>query len=122
LQLLFDVPLVEGGLEKIMVELGLVGLAVVLAAWFVLFRTGMRSYQRWQRAHGDPVPVAALIAFLGANVVCYLTAFQVYSDPLIGFLLAFVVGLVLSASRLALKPIPAVVPLPQEQAELAVAP
>jgi hypothetical protein len=60
----------------------------------------MLAFRRVWAARMDSTPLAALAAFLLANVMAYLVAFQVYGDPLIVFFLGFGLGLVLSASRL----------------------
>ncbi len=100
LQIDFDTPLIEGGFEKVLVELGLVGTAVMIAFVVFLVRIGVLSFRRVWTSRIDSTPVAALAGFLIANALTYLVAFQVYGDPFIGFLLGFSGGLLLSASRL----------------------
>ena len=64
------------------------------------FRIGLLSFKRAWASRMDSTPIAALAAFLLANALTYLVAFQVYGDPYLGFLLGFAGGLLLSASRL----------------------
>ncbi len=110
-------PLVEGGFEKVLVELGIVGTASLLLFGFVLVRLAILAFRRVWAAQLDSTPLAALAAFLLANAMAYLVAFQVYGDPLIGFFLGFALGLVLSASRLVTPPEPAAAePVPNEPA------
>lgn len=98
-----ETPLVEGGFEKVLVELGIVGAAAALYFVATLFRLGYREFQRFRKERDHVVPEAALGAFILANVMAFLVAFQVYGDPLIGSLLGFSIGLVLSGKRLALQ-------------------
>ena len=72
--------------------------------------SGVRTSARGRSSVGF-----GLAAFLLANAMAYLVAFQVYGDPLIGFFLGFALGLVLSASRLVTPPEPAAAaPVPNE--------
>ena len=95
-----DTPLIEGGFEKVLVELGVVGAMVLLVFAGSMVRLVILAFRRVGPARMDSTPLAALAAFLLANVMAYLVAFQVYGDPLICFFLGFALGLVLSASRL----------------------
>jgi hypothetical protein len=95
-----DTPLVEGGFEKIMVELGFAGTAAALFLAITLFRVVFRMSRRMLQAEEDTTTLAALLAFLVANLMAFTVAYQVYGDPLIGILLGFSLGLILSASRL----------------------
>ncbi len=99
LQIEFDVPQFEGGLEKVLVELG-IGTVVMIAFAVFLVRISVLSFRRAWASRMDSTPMAALAGFLIANMLTYLVAFQVYGDPFIGFLLGFGVGLLLSAPRL----------------------
>ena len=65
-----------------------------------MVRQVMLAFRRTWAARRDSTPLAALTAFLLANSMAYLVAFQVYGDPLIGFFVGFALGLLLSASRL----------------------
>jgi hypothetical protein len=100
LQIDFDTPLIEGGFEKVLVELGIVGTVVMLVFVVFLVRIVVESFRRVWTSQMDSTPVAALAGFLIANALTYLIAFQVYGDPFIGFLLGIGGGLLLSASRL----------------------
>ena len=100
LQIDFDAPLIEGGFEKVLVELGIVGTVVMFVFVVFLVRIVVQSFRRVWTSRMDSTPVAALAGFLIANALTYLVAFQVYGDPFIGFLLGFSGGLLLSASRL----------------------
>jgi hypothetical protein len=94
------IPLIEGGFEKVLVELGIVGTIVLLLFGASMVRLVTLAFRRVWAAQMDSTPLAALAAFLLANSMAYLVAFQVYGDPLIGFFLGFALGLVLSAARL----------------------
>jgi hypothetical protein len=95
-----NIPLIEGGFEKVLVELGIVGTLVMVLVLISMVRLVMLAFRRTWAAKLDSTPLAALAAFLLANALAYLVAFQVYGDPLIGFFLGFGLGLLLSASRL----------------------
>ncbi len=101
LSVTIETPLIEGGLEKMLVELGFVGTTAAILLALTLFRVVYRLSRRLLVTEGDTTPLAALLAFLAANLMAFSIAYQVYGDPLIGILLGFSLGLILSASRLA---------------------
>lgn len=102
-QRLQNMPLVEGGVEKIMVELGLVGLLCTLVFAYELVRTAYRSVR--QAAMRTPLDFGPqfCFAFVAANMVAFLIAFQFLGDPFIGSFIGFMFGLVLSYARLVAK-------------------
>jgi hypothetical protein len=87
----------EGGLGKILAELGIPGLVV-----FVWLTVGLARYL-WnamiQIKNHDPVKVRlmyGLISFLIANGVVYVTAHQVFGDPFVLLIIGWVLGFVLA--------------------------
>jgi hypothetical protein len=84
-----------------LVELGFVGTFIASLLAIILFRVVFRMSRKLLLIGGDITTLAALLAFLSANVMAFSVAFQVYGDPLIGILLGFSLGLILSGSRLA---------------------
>ncbi len=95
-----EAPLIEGGFEKILVEVGFFGTSIAIMMAIILYRAVYQLSRRVLQTQGDTTTLAALLAFLAANVMAFTVAFQVYGDPLIGILLGFSLGLILSASRL----------------------
>jgi O-antigen ligase len=96
-----DVPLTEGGLEKILVELGIFGTLAFLLGFLVLIRCAVQCYRQAAAAGMFDLTRAALLAFLVANFAGFTTAFQIFGDPLVVVLVGFSLGLLLSVPRLA---------------------
>jgi len=94
-------PLVEGGFEKILVELGICGALAMAAAGVGMFRCAVRSLRVSKDFGNDQLTFAAAGAFLVSNIAAFSTAFQVFGDPFIVCIIGFVAGVLLSASRLA---------------------
>jgi hypothetical protein len=94
----------EGGLGKVLAELGVPGLALIL--WLSI---GVARYL-WSiinfiKATTDLDPTLAkltfgLIAFLITNSVVFLIAHQVYGDPFVLILLGFFLGFVIATPRM----------------------
>lgn len=91
----------EGGLGKVVAELGVPGLAIVLFLavalgrhlWRIARATGRGGgYRRARYAYG-------LIAFLFANAVMYAVAHQIYGDPLVLYMMGLVLGMALAIPR-----------------------
>lgn len=91
----------EGGLGKIVAELGVPGLVIVLVLAVALGKHLWRlaraagrggGYRRARYAYG-------LLAFLFANAVMYAVAHQIYGDPLVLYILGLVLGLALAIPR-----------------------
>jgi len=91
----------EGGFEKVLIELGAVGAIAFLVFFFALAKGIRQCLRRARAARLEPIAPAALLAFLTANAATALVAFQIYGDPFVVFLLGFAGGLLLSTSRLA---------------------
>ena len=88
----------EGGLGKVVAELGVPGLAIVLVLavalgmhlWRLARAAGRGGgYRRARYAYG-------LIAFLSANALMFAVAHQIYGDPLVLYVLGLVLGLALA--------------------------
>jgi hypothetical protein len=91
----------EGGLGKVVAELGVPGLVIVVFLAVALGRHLWRlarlagrggGYRRARYAYG-------LIAFLFANAVMYAVAHQIYGDPLVLYLIGLVLGMALAIPR-----------------------
>lgn len=88
----------EGGLAKVLAELGVPGLlilVILLAAlaryvWLVLGVLAREDLQLFRVAAG-------LVAFLGANMVVFVSAHQAYGDPFVLLILGWLFGFVVAA-------------------------
>jgi hypothetical protein len=86
----------EGGIGKVMAELGIPGL--VLLAWFGLAvaRCALRSLRGIGQVQPELVDTGAgLAAFLAANVLTFTVGHQVFGDPFVLCLLGILAGIVL---------------------------
>jgi hypothetical protein len=92
----------EGGLGKIIVELGVPGLLlIVLAAGYVL--RSIRVALRRVAASGDVLLLRlnlGLLAFVVANVPVFVGASQIYGDPFVLFIIGTCMGFVFAGPRL----------------------
>ena len=92
----------EGGLGKILADIGVVGALSLLGVIYVFVRESHRILVRVAN-----FPHASLYfgfaAILSANAVMGVVSAQIYGDPFVGTLLPFVSGLFLSALRLRVK-------------------
>jgi hypothetical protein len=100
LNLAIDAPLMEGGIEKILVELGIFGTLAFLSLAVVLMRCAWRCYRQTRLPTSDKVALGGLIAFLVGNLAAFTVAFQIFGDPLVLTLVGFAAGFLLSAPRL----------------------
>jgi hypothetical protein len=91
----------EGGLGKVVAELGLPGLVIVLVLAVALGRHLWRLARLAGRGGGRRRARYAygLIAFLFANAAMYAVAHQIYGDPLVLYMLGLVLGLALAMPR-----------------------
>lgn len=83
----------EGGLGKVLAELGVPGLLLLLWLGLVLARGGLKILRLLRlRPPEEAVPYLALGAFLPANAAVFFTAHQVFGDPFILILLGWMAG------------------------------
>jgi hypothetical protein len=95
-----DVPLVEGGFEKMMVELGLIGaLSALLFGWSVIWTAMTVVRSAAQKNAGDMTPPFCF-ALIMANLSAFLIAFQFLGDPFIATFVGFLYGVLLSTVRM----------------------
>lgn len=94
----------EGGLGKIVAELGVPGLALV--GWIIgaiLFYL-RRLVVQVARLDNPIVPFfLGLVSFLAANVPLFIVATQIFGDPFVLLLLGWTFGFVIAASEVALR-------------------
>ncbi len=91
----------EGGLGKIIVELGIPGL--IVSAWllWVLARVIRRLLAHTDRVgSGASIMARALVAFLAANIFIFITASQIFGDPFVLICLGIALGALLATPRL----------------------
>jgi hypothetical protein len=90
----------EGGLGKIVVELGVPGLLLVLIAMALVFRNVRRILDRMAAGDRTMLPLyLGMVAICGSNVPMFLGASQIYGDPFVLMLLGSFLGFVLGAAR-----------------------
>lgn len=88
----------ESGPSKMMAELGVPGTLLFLMFGAMLFVTAYRVV-RLKQGHAALALIAGLFSVLVANVASALVSAQIYGDPLVVFLLALTMGLLLSHAR-----------------------
>ena len=88
----------ESGPGKLVAELGVPGNVLYLALGIAFFIT---AYHVVRRAHGQPTfyLTVGLFSVLAANVASSVVSAQIFGDPFVAFLLAFLAGLLLSGAR-----------------------
>lgn len=92
----------EGGLGKIIVELGVIGLLLIVLAGIRVAHSVRQSVRVVVRS-GDHVLLRVnlgLLAFCAANVPVFVGASQIYGDPFVLFVLGSCIGFVLAGPRL----------------------
>lgn len=91
----------EGGLGKIIVELGIPGLVIVTWVLWIVARTVRRLLALTDRTSGEASTTAmALVAFLVANIILFIAASQIFGDPFVLILLGIAFGALLATPRL----------------------
>jgi len=89
----------ESGPSKLFAELGVPG--ALLFLW-LLARLGLTAYHTLRRVAGAEVfsLAAGILAIVAANLVAGLVSAQIFGDPFIAVLLAFLFGVLLSTAHL----------------------
>lgn len=95
----------EGGLAKVLAELGVPGLIMIfwLAIGLARYLYSIIQYVK----NGDPMRAQmtyGLLAFLAANSLVYVVAHQVFGDVFVLILLGFSLGFVLAMPRMSMRP------------------
>jgi len=88
----------ESGPGKIVAELGVPGALLLIGLGAVLLLTAFHVVRFSQQGRSF-YSVAGLFSVLAANMTSALVSAQIFGDPLVFLLLAFMTGLLLSASR-----------------------
>lgn len=91
----------EGGVGKVLAELGLPGLVALLWLAATLVRAFVRVARLARRAPPErALPLFGLIAFLPANAAVFLTAHQIFGDPFVLIVLGLITGSILAYPRI----------------------
>jgi O-antigen ligase len=95
-----NTPLMEGGLEKILVELGIVGFAAAIFLLATMAWIGWRNVRLARFLGEDASGPVACFAMIAANLSAFLVAIQFFGDPFVITFIGFLVGLLFSTERL----------------------
>mgnify|MGYP001611211747 FL=1 len=91
----------EGGLAKVLAELGIPGALILVWLAFAIARSILRISRFARRAPpSQALLLYGLVAFLPANAVVFLTAHQVFGDPFVLIVLGLVTGSILAFPRM----------------------
>ncbi|HXM47354.1 MAG TPA: hypothetical protein VN956_05755 [Pyrinomonadaceae bacterium] len=103
----------EGGLGKIVAELGLPGIALIIWLAFALGRYFWAIIREVQQTDFERASlIFGFIAMLAANAFVFVTAHQIFGDPFVLTLLGFLIGIVMAVPRMASARLPATVRSP----------
>ncbi len=91
----------EGGLGKVLAELGVPGLLVLLWLASNLWRAALQVMRLLRlRPAAEAIPILALGAFIPANAAVFFTAHQVFGDPFILIHLGWMLGAIFALPRI----------------------
>lgn len=96
----------EGGLAKVLAELGVPGLLLFL--WLIVVGAARLWSVVRSTVRADPVLAGYAYGFVGlllANVSAYVIAHQVFGDPFVLFLIGSIVGFLFAAFRMMEEPL-----------------
>jgi hypothetical protein len=94
-----ETPQFEGGFERILVEIGIVGtLAAVLLVGSAL-RAAVSSLRQVRSRPDSEVVGVALFSLISANLAAFVVTFQIFGDPFVIILIGFISGILLSLPR-----------------------
>ncbi len=96
----------ESGPPKLFAELGIPGAFLFLAMGSMLLAT---AYQVIRYTRRDPAfyYMAGILSIIVANAISGIVSAQIYGDPLVVLLLAFLMGLLFSGARIGVPPVAA---------------
>ncbi|HUP61188.1 MAG TPA: hypothetical protein VNA69_12290 [Thermoanaerobaculia bacterium] len=95
-----DIGWQEGGLGKLIVELGVPGLLAVIAFLFAAVRTMLRITAVGDIEGTSQVLRVALFGIVVANIANFLASAQAYSDPVLTLMSAFFLGCLFATATL----------------------
>lgn len=88
----------EGGIGKLVAELGIPGLAVSILLLYALARS-FRELLRPGSTHREHMLRSGLIAFLAVQFPVFAGAAQIYGDPFVLLVLGLLIGIVLASPQ-----------------------
>ena len=91
----------EGGLGKVLAELGIPGLLLILWLAGNLFNH-LWTLMRRARSSGQAFILYGMISFLISNAIVFMTAHQIFGDLFVLFILGSILGFILATSKLVL--------------------
>jgi len=95
-----ETPLFEGGFERILVEIGIVGMLAAVLLVVPALRAAL-SCMRQARSRSDTEVVGvALFSLISANLAAFVVTFQIFGDPFVIILIGFLGGVMMSLPRL----------------------
>jgi hypothetical protein len=92
----------EGGLSRMLVELGVPGFICFLALAIILFATIISVITRYDKVSPDFPIYAGLSGLFFANAGSFIVSHQIFGDPFINAFFAFLIGLIFSGARIIL--------------------
>jgi hypothetical protein len=92
-------PQLEGGFERVMIEIGIVGTVAAVLVTGIMARALVSSAARSRTDPEREIAGTALLALVGANAAGFVIAFQLFGDPFIVVLISFLAGILLSLPR-----------------------
>lgn len=87
----------EGGLGKLIAELGLIGLVVVFITAFSIAMLLHRGLGRVPRVAETQLAYSAILGFVAANLACFVNSHLAFSDGGVVLLAAVMLGVAMSA-------------------------
>jgi hypothetical protein len=94
-----ETPLFEGGFERILVEIGIVGTLAALLLVGSALRAAVSSLRRARSRPDSEVVGVALYSLISANLAAFVVTFQIFGDPFVIILIGFIGGIMLSLPR-----------------------
>jgi hypothetical protein len=92
----------EGGLGKVLAEIGVPGVLAFLWLWFRFAGNAWRTLQRVSKGEKEAAHLTmGIAAFLAATAIVFVSAHQVYSDPFILLVIGSCFGFILASHRFA---------------------
>ncbi|HTI50062.1 MAG TPA: hypothetical protein VL475_03895, partial [Planctomycetaceae bacterium] len=94
-----ETPMFEGGFERVLVEIGIVGtLAAVLLVGSAL-SAAVSSLRHGRSRPDSEIVGVALFSLICANLAAFVVTFQIFGDPFVIVLIGFIGGVLLSLPR-----------------------
>lgn len=90
----------EGGMGKVLAEIGVPGVLAFLWLWFRFAGNVWRTLDRASKGEREAANLTmGMAAFLAATAIVFVSAHQVYSDPFILLLIGSCIGFILASHR-----------------------